>query len=79
MFGADVFANAGISVQANGASGRPYTHEVKPARFGSAGIGSAINGARLPWYFSVDMRIDKSFQIGGGDGKKPMMPMHTYV
>jgi len=71
-FGADVFADAGISVQANGASGRPYTHEVKPARFGSAGIGSAINGARLPWYFSVDMRIDKSFRIGGGDGKKPM-------
>jgi hypothetical protein len=71
-FGADVFSNAGVSLQANAASGRPYTHELKPTRFGSQGIGSAINGARYPWNFTVDMRIDKSFSIGGNDGKKPM-------
>jgi len=71
-FGLDVFSNAGVSLQANAASGRPYTHEVKPARFGSQGIGSAINGARLPWNFSIDMRIDKSFKIGGADGHKPL-------
>jgi len=71
-FGLDVFSNAGVSLQANAASGRPYTHEVKPARFGSQGIGSAINGARFPWNFSIDMRIDKSFKIGGENGSKPM-------
>lgn len=71
-FGLDVFSNAGVSLQANAASGRPYTHQIKPARFGSQGIGSAINGARLPWNFSVDMRIDKSFKIGGADGSKPL-------
>lgn len=71
-FGADVFSNAGVSLQANAASGRPYTHQVKPTRFGSQGIGSAINGARLPWNFTIDMRVDKSFKIGGGEGKKPM-------
>jgi outer membrane receptor protein involved in Fe transport len=71
-FGADVFANAGVSIQATAASGRPYTHEVKPARFGSQGIGPAINGARLPWNFNIDMRIDKQFKIGGNNGNKPM-------
>ncbi len=52
-FGMDVFSNAGVSLQANAASGRPYTHELKPARFGSQGIGSAINGAHLPWNFTL--------------------------
>ncbi|HJW31421.1 MAG TPA: hypothetical protein VJ508_19465, partial [Saprospiraceae bacterium] len=68
-FGLDVFSNAGVSLQANAASGRPYTHEQKPARFGSDGIGGAINGARLPWNFSLDLRADKYFRIGGQSSK----------
>ena len=70
-FGADVFADAGISLQANAASGRPYTRNQKPERFGSSGIGGAINGARLPWNFTVDLRIDKSFAIGGAESSRP--------
>ncbi len=66
-FGADVFANAGISIQANAASGRPYTRRQKPQRYGSTGIGGAINGARLPWNFGLDLRADKSFKIGGNE------------
>jgi hypothetical protein len=64
-FGKDVFSNAGISLQANAASGRPYTHEQKPKIYGSQGVGGAINGAHLPWNFSLDMRIDKSFRLLG--------------
>lgn len=77
-FGLDVFSNAGVSIQANAASGRPYTKEQKPARFGSNGIGGAINGARLPWNFSLDLRADKSFKIGGADGGKPIFA-NVYV
>lgn len=62
-FGKDVFSNSGVSLQANAASGRPYTHEQKAEIFGSQGVGGAINGARLPWNFTLDMRIDKSFRL----------------
>ena len=62
-FGKDVFSNAGLSLQANAASGRPYTHEQKPEIYGSQGVGGAINGARLPWNFTLDLRIDKSFRL----------------
>lgn len=71
-FGADVFADAGISIQGNAASGRPYTKQQKPQRFGASGLTGAINGARLPWNFSMDMRIDKSFRIGGNENGKPL-------
>jgi outer membrane receptor protein involved in Fe transport len=71
-FGADVFSNAGVGIQVNAASGRPYTRNLKPERFGSSGISGAINGARLPWNFNVDLRADKSFKIGGVEGSKPM-------
>lgn len=71
-FGADVFSNAGISLQANAASGRPYTEQQKPERFGASGIGGAINGARLPWNNTLDLRINKSFRIGGNEGAKAL-------
>ncbi len=62
-FGKDIFSNSGVSLQANAASGRPYTHEQKPSIFGSQGIGGAINGAHLPWNFTLDLRADKSFRL----------------
>lgn len=77
-FGMDVFSEAGISLQANAASGRPYTKEQRADRFGSSGVGGAINGARLPWNFSIDMRIDKSFRIAGGENGKPLF-MNVYL
>jgi len=72
LFGLDFFSNMGINLQGNAASGRPYTKQQKPQRFGAAGIGGAINGARLPWNFGLDMRIDKSFRIGGAEGANPL-------
>ncbi|MDQ3016968.1 MAG: TonB-dependent receptor, partial [Bacteroidota bacterium] len=71
-FGKDVFSNAGISLQANAASGRPYTKRQKPERFGSSGIGGSINGARLPWNFTIDARADKSFRIGSAEDPSPL-------
>ena len=71
-FGLDFFSDAGINLQANAASGRPYTKQQKPQRFGASGIGGAINGARLPWNFSLDMRVDKSFRLAGNENGKPL-------
>jgi len=31
-----------------------------------------LNGSRLPWSFSLDLRADKSFLVGGANSKFPM-------
>jgi len=77
-FGKDVFSNAGISLQANAASGRPYTHEQKPQVFGSQGVGGAINGAHFPWNFTLDLRADKSFRLLR-EGAQNQLFVNVYV
>jgi len=62
-FGTDVFENTGINLQATAVSGRPYTRRFQPTRFGGDGFAGTINGARLPWNFYLDARIDRSFQF----------------
>jgi hypothetical protein len=63
-FGTDVFARAGANIQMYAVSGRPYTAKFLPTQFGGAGTIGSINGARLPWNFQIDARIDKDFKIG---------------
>ncbi len=63
LFGADIFANAGVNLQGIVVSGRPYTSRLQPTEFGGVGAVGAINGARLPWTFTLNMRVDKSFRI----------------
>src|SRR5690606_9949260 len=70
LFGLDIFSNAGASIQLNAASGRPYTKNQRAERYGSSGIGGAINGARLPWNYTMDLRIDKSFMLGGEEAAR---------
>lgn len=71
-FGRDFFSNAGLSMQVNASSGRPYTNRLKPSRFGGVGVGGDINGARLPWNFTIDLRADKSFRIGAEESTNPL-------
>lgn len=62
-FGKNVFENAGINFQTIAVSGRPYTSRQSPITFGGAGFEGAINGARKPWNFTINARIDKSFSL----------------
>lgn len=64
--GSDIFANAGINLQIITASGRPYSPGTNIIRFDGSGFRGDINGARLPWNFGIDMRIDKNFSIVKG-------------
>ncbi len=63
LFGADIFANAGLNLQGVIVSGRPYTSRLQPTEFGGVGAIGSINGARLPWTFTMNLRVDKSFRI----------------
>lgn len=62
-FGADVFANAGANLQLTGVSGRPYTRADEPAFLGASGVAGTLNGSRLPWNFTVNLQVDKSFTL----------------
>jgi hypothetical protein len=68
LFGADIFANAGVNLQAITVSGRPYTARITPTELGGEGVVGSINGARKPWNFTLNLRVDKTFDIGKGLG-----------
>ena len=67
-FGSDIFANAGINLQAIGVSGRPYTSKITPNVLAGDGTEGAINGARKPWNLTLNLRVDKNFNLAKNMG-----------
>lgn len=63
LFGKDIFANSGFNFQFNAISGRPYTRSLRATQFGGTGFLGSINGARLPWNYNIDLRVEKSFKL----------------
>jgi outer membrane receptor protein involved in Fe transport len=61
--GKDILSDFGVNFQAITVSGRPYTATSLPVPFGGQGISGAINGSRLPWNFTLNLRVDKSFNL----------------
>jgi len=80
LFGKDILANAGANFQIIAVSGRPYTAKLVPSQFGGDGTVGALNGARLPWNFTVNVRVDKSFRLYTPQeaGKRPIN-LNVYV
>ncbi len=64
--GLDIFSNTGLNVTWRATSGRPYTAAVEPDVLGAQGIVGSVNGSRLPWNFTLNAQIDKTFIIGEG-------------
>lgn len=62
--GAYILANAGINFQAVTVSGRPYTAKQVAQELDGVGTIGAINGARKPWNTTLNVRIDKNFDLG---------------
>lgn len=71
-FDTDVFANAGLNVQASAVSGRPYTPALAPGKFTGLRFDGGFNSARKPWTFAVDAKIDKNFTIARGENRRPI-------
>ena len=72
IMGKNILERTGLNIQTIAVSGRPYTAKLQPARLDGAGTIGQINGSRLPWNFTINARLDKSFaiQTGGDDGRK---------
>ena len=66
VFGRDIFANAGLNLQAIAVSGRPYTARQVPDVLSGSQTEGSINGARLPWNTTINARIDKDFTLVKG-------------
>ena len=65
----------GVNVTANGISGSPYTKRNLPFPLtanasSEALVEGQINGLRLPWQVTFDMRINKVFGIGKSSSNK---------
>jgi len=78
LFGLDLLKNTNINIQAQAISGRPYSAALRPTQFGGTGFKGIINGSRLPWNFTVDMRIERNILLNkkliaaGGENTKPL-------
>lgn len=79
--------NTGANFTFTGGSGVPYTQESNATSdilgTGAGLIQGSLNGARLPWSFRIDARIDKDIQLqfgGKGEGKeKKLAYLNVYV
>jgi outer membrane receptor protein involved in Fe transport len=73
-----ILSNAGINLQVMARSGTPYTEQIAATPEGLEGqpgrpiTKGSINGARLPWYFRLNMRVwkDFSFKVGSKKDKE---------
>ena len=75
----DILQNTGANLAFNFSSGTPYTKKAIPGglgtSFGSAITEGTINGARMPWNFRIDLRVDRDITIG----KKSKNPVYMNV
>jgi outer membrane receptor protein involved in Fe transport len=80
LYGFKLFEGTGLNVIAKASSGTPYTKRTNPTktatfgeRAGSSQIAGTLNGARLPWVFRIDARLDRDINLKfgrKGDDKK---------
>jgi Carboxypeptidase regulatory-like domain/TonB-dependent Receptor Plug Domain len=57
-----ILENAGADLVVKVRSGEPYTLYSEPDNVAHVIIGS-VNGARLPWHYGLDLKLDKSFTV----------------
>ncbi|MEM1319052.1 MAG: carboxypeptidase regulatory-like domain-containing protein [Bacteroidota bacterium] len=81
LFGKDVLSNFGVNLQMVAVSGRPYTAKLQPSKLDGIATVGQINGARLPWNYTLNLRVDKTFDLSskGEGGKKRSMGLNIYL
>lgn len=68
--GKNILEDFGISLTSFLVSGQPYSKNLTPTAFGGSGFAGSVNGARLPWNFTVDLNAQKRFPIKVSAEKK---------
>lgn len=76
----ELFSNLGANFTITGGSGTPYTKSSKIMPYGAMGpIKGSINGARLPWQFVINMRIDKDFNFIMNKTRNKQATINVYL
>jgi len=70
--GKNIFANAGINVNGTAVSGRPYTKTLEAEVLRGQGRTGALNGARLPWNYWLNLKIDKQFSLTKPEARRQL-------
>ena len=75
-----ILENAGANFIFRTRSGEPYTRYTQPRRVANT-VDGQVNGARLPWHYWIDLRVDKDFQLSFGkkDGEVTKPRRQVYV
>jgi hypothetical protein len=82
--GYEIFQNTGINLTTNIGSGRPYSRQQfatgEAINVGQSGLEGTLNGSRMPWAYTTDLQIDRTFDLAFGkeDGKKTMAFLNIY-
>ncbi len=78
--GMNILANTGLNFQVSAISGRPYTRaSTINTPFNSSGFTGDINGARLPWNYNIDMRLDRNFNIKLNENSDRGLNFNVYL
>ena len=72
LFDLDILANTGLNLQGFIVSGRPYTQRIRATPFGGTGFAGSFNGARKPWTYTLDLRLDKTIAIPTSIRENPL-------
>lgn len=63
--GKHILENAGANFIFRTRSGEPYTRYTQPRNVANL-VDGQVNGARLPWHYWLDLRVDKDFSLNFG-------------
>ncbi len=74
-----VLENTGINILATLASGRPFTQKLQPQPFDATNTIGSVNGSRLPWNNTINLRIDRDIKLTKGDKNNLMLNVYFRV
>lgn len=70
--GKDVLENFGLNLNTIAVSGRPYTAKQQSKPLDADGTKGQVNGARLPWNYTINLKADKTFRLSKPNAKTPL-------
>ena len=88
LFGKPIFANAGANLVFRANSGTPYTRQSRATREAAAigwqsngqrAVEGIVNGARTPWQYRIDLKIDKDINVKFSDKKSGTFNVYLQI
>ncbi len=73
-----ILENAGANFIFRTRSGEPYTRYTQPGNVANT-VDGQVNGARLPWHYWLDLRVDKDFRLSFGKKKEDVTKVRREV